>query len=320
MKKLFVSAMAICIATCSLFAQENQKSDFQLGLASPLGTNGAKSHLTTNKVSINLLGGHSYGNTVFEFGGLYNVNTHLTQGTQFAGIVNYSGHSDKASQVAGIANIAPTGTTPCQFSGIANLTEEVTGLQFAGIVNIAKRNNGLQFGLVNYAEEADGLSLGLINIVKHGGKQEVEVSFSEALHTAVSFKLGTDKFYTIFSGGVNYIDTPVEYAAGLGFGTQMNWKNGWANQIEAIGYALTEDKDFPSKLNMLTQLKFTVSKELAPHFKVFAGPVVNMTISKYVDPDTDKVGCSLSPYSMWSNDSKNTRLEGWVGFSAGVRF
>lgn len=279
MKRIILSAL-IGLSSIVSMAQENQERDFQISFISPFGTNGAQSHLTTNKISINILGGYSYGNRIFEFGGLYNVNTNLTKGFQFAGMANYSGNTDNAAQFAGITNIASDGATPFQFAGITNIANNVNGLQFAGVLNVAKHVKGVQFGLINYAEENDGVSIGLINIVKKGGKQEFEVSFSETLNTAVSFKLGTDKFYTIFSGGVNYINNPVEYAAGLGFGTHIDWKKGWGNQIEAMGYALTENGSFETDaLNMLTQLKFTVSKQFAPHFKIFAGPVINMTLN-----------------------------------------
>lgn len=320
MKRLTLSTLS-CLFSMLLMAQETQVRNFQVSFISPFGTNGAQSYLVTNKVSINLLGGYSYGNTIFEFGGLYNVNTNLTRGFQFAGLSNYSGNTDNAAQFSGITNIAIDGITPFQFAGIANVANEVKGLQFAGIVNVAKHVKGVQLGLINYADESDGVSIGLINIVKKGGKQELEVSFSEALNTAVSFKLGTDKFYTIFSGGVNYINKPMEYAAGIGWGTHMDLKKGWGSQIEAMGYALTENGSFETDaLNMLTQLKFTVSKQFAPHFKIFAGPVVNMTISDYVNPETGAKGSPLSPWSMWKSSSNTTHLNGWIGLSLGVRF
>ena len=321
MNRTILSAIICLLSSMLSMAQNNQERDFQLSFIAPFGTNGTMSHLTTNKVSINLLGGYSYGNRIFELGGLYNVNTHFTHGFQFAGIANYSGKTNNAAQFAGITNIAANGTTPFQFAGIANTANEVNGLQFSGIANFAKHLKGVQFALFNYAEESDGVSIGLINIVKKGGKHELEVSFSEALNTAVSFKLGTDKFYTIFSGGINYITTKTNYAAGLGFGTHIDWKKGWGNQIEAMGYALTENGTFEAKgINMLTQLKFTVSKQFAPHFKIFAGPVLNMTVSDYVNPETGAIGSSLSPWSMWKNDSKSTRLNSWIGLTAGVRF
>lgn len=366
MNKSILSLLFFSLTLLSSFAQSKTTKNFQLSLITPLGTNGTQSQSTINKVSLNLLGGYSYGNTIFELGGLYNVNTHLTKGVQLGGITNYSGKSEKSVQFAGISNIVKSGNVATQFAGVANIAtgvqgiqlggvanianeikgvqlsgvtnvaKEVIGLQVSGITNIAKtvdgvqlsgilniadKVEGVQFGLINIAGESDGVSLGLINIVKKNGKQEFEVSFSEALNTSVSFKLGTDKFYTIFSGGINYWDKPVQYAAGLGFGSQFNWKKGWSNQIEVMGYTLTENKSFKlDGINMLTQIKLPVSYQFAERFKVFAGPTLNMTISQYINPETGILGSSLSPYSMWKNKSDKTRLNGWIGFSAGVRF
>ena len=307
-----------------------------MGLVTPLGTNGVESYSATNKVSVNILGGQSSGNTCFEFGGLYNVNKNYTKGFQFAGLMNYSGCGEHASQFAGITNIMPKGTSPFQFAGIANVADEadglqfagianvadkVDGLQFAGIVNVAREVNGVQFGLINVAEECDGVSVGLINVVKKDGKHEFELSFSESLNTAVSFKLGTDKFYTIFSGAVNYIYNPVEYAAGIGFGTHINWKNDWSNQIEIIGYGVTDGGCFDyDGVNMLAQLKLPISKQISKHFKVFAGPVFNVSISDCADNDLVHGAANLSPWKMWNFSSGKTKFNGWIGLVAGVRF
>lgn len=320
MKKKILSAIVFCTIALLASAQNNKERNFHLSLISPLGTNGIQSHLFTNKVSVNMLGGYSYSNTVVEFGGLYNVNTHLTKGAQFAGIANYSGEADRAAQFAGILNMATDGMATTQVGGIVNIAEDVS-VQISGIVNVAKRVKGVQIGLINIAEEcSEGVSLGLISIVKHGGKHEFELSFSDAIHTAVNFKLGTDRLYTIFSGGVSYINTPVEYAAGLGLGTHLDWRKGWGNQIELMGYSITENGEFPSGFNMLSQLKFIVSKQLAPHFSVFGGPVLNMTISDLVNPETGEIGSSLAPYAVWEQICGKTILKAWVGFTAGVRF
>ncbi|MCD7972576.1 MAG: hypothetical protein LUG18_07890 [Candidatus Azobacteroides sp.] len=305
MKKIIFLAAAFCISIMAATAQTQEYKNFQLSFISPFGTNGTQSQFTTNKVSVNIIGGYSYGNTGFEFGGIYNVNTHLTQGIQFAGILNYSGNTQRAIQLAGITNVAKKGTV---------------NAQVGGIVNIAQRVKGVQVGLINISEDCDGVPVGLINIVKNGGKKEFELSVSETLNMAVGFKLGVDRFYTIFSVGANYFNSPVEYAAGLGFGTHIDWKQGWGNQIELLGYALTEDGEFRSGVNMLTQLKFLASKEISPRLKVFAGPVLNLTISDYVNPDTGKLGSSLSPWSMWKNDSDKTRVNSWIGVAAGIRF
>lgn len=316
MKRIILAALLLCAFTNFTYAQEK---DFQFSLITPIGTNGLSSGQTTNKVSVNLLGGYSYGNTAFELGGLYNINTNLTKGLLIAGIANYSGNSINASQIAGIANIAKKGNTPLQIGGIANIADKVGGLQLAGIVNVAKQVSGVQVGLVNITDECDGVTVGLINIVKKNGKHEFEISFSESLNTVVSFKLGTDKLYTIFSGGVKYISSPTEYAAGIGFGTHINWNKEWANQIELIGYGLTKNGSFDyDGVNMLAQLRLPVSKQFSKHFKVFAGPVINMTITdKDIINENDE---SLSPWTMWESNKGDVSLKGWIGLVAGVRF
>ncbi len=353
MKKIFGIVVLLCVLS-NFWAQEQEQSQknersFQFSFITPLGTNGMDSHMYTNEVSFNLLGGHSYANTAFEFGGLYNVNIGYTRGVQLAGLFNYTGESQGAAHFAGLLNIIRTGTPAFQFAGLVNVSGNIEGLQSAGLVNIgsnvegfqaaglvnvakdtsglqaasilniAKNVKGLQLGLINYAEEIDGVPIGLINIVKNGGKREVEVSFSEALNTTVSFKLGTDYFYTIFSNGIRYLGDSFEYAPGLGFGTQLNWENGWSNQIEALAYVVTEDTEFVSDLNMLTQVKIVTAKTLVKGLNVFAGPTWNMTISQYKDKDGN-LGSSLAPWSLWKNDSDTTRLNMWIGFTAGVSY
>ncbi len=98
-------------------------------------------------------------------------------------------------------------------------------------------------------------SIGLINIAKHRGKYEFEVSFSESINAAISFKIGTDKFYTIFSGGINYFLSTIEYAAGLGFGTNINCKKRWSNQIEIQAFGISSGKKFTdNSANSIIQL------------------------------------------------------------------
>lgn len=380
MKKKILSALLLCMIALSASAQHKETRVFQLSFISPFGTNGLNSYLVTNKISLNLLGGYSYGNTAVEFGGLYNANTHMTKGVQFAGILNYSGQSFDAVQIAGVTNIAARGVVgsqvgavanvaqdaSSQLSGVVNVASEVSGAQIAGVVNTAKEVEGLQLagvinaagevkgtqlagvgnialqgsvvaqigtvfntarevkgaqvGLINYADNCAGVQIGLINIVKHGGKHEFEISVSDALNTAVSFKLGSNKLYTIFSVGVNYINKPLQYAYGVGLGTHQNWGRNWGSQIEVAGYQLSEEGRFQGGLDLLGQFKFTVSKQLANHFKVFFGPIFNMTISNYVNPMTGKIGGSLAPYTVWEQTNGKTNLQAWVGFVAGVRF
>lgn len=318
---MLMVVLGTILFTTSAYAEDIKKeSDFQLSFVSPIGTNGMNSGQTTNKVSVNLVGGHSYANKNFEFGSVYNVNLGYTSGFQFAGVVNHTNESRHATQFAGVANISKHGNTPCQFAGILNVADHVSGLQFSGVVNVAKEVRGVQIGIVNYADTCSGLPIGLFNIVKHGGKQELEIGVSDAWSTYVSFKLGVDKLYTIFSAGASLFHSEPIYGVGMGFGTDIAWKQtGWANQIEAVGYYTTEDGKFRRGTNVCTQLKLTISKHIRPHFKVFAGPTLNLTISDHRIA-TGTIGSSLKPYSMFSHTNGNTAVDGWLGFAAGIRF
>lgn len=316
-------------------SEEGKERNFQLSFVSPVGTNGMSSGQITNKVSINIIGGHSYANKKFEFGSVYNINLNHTSGFQFAGVVNHTNESRNAAQFAGVSNISKSGNTPfqfagilnvadnvsgLQFSGVANVADVVSGLQFSGVVNVAKEVRGVQFGVINYSDTCSGVPIGIFNIVKHGGKQELEVGLSDAFTTYASFKLGVDRLYTIFSAGVNYLYSEPIYGVGLGFGTDIPWKKaGWAHQIEAIGYYITEDGKFRLGTNVLAQVRFTFSKQIRKHFKVFAGPTFNLTVSDYVNAETGITGSTLKPYSIFHTDGK-TAVNGWIGITAGVRF
>ena len=317
---VFGAMLVTTSAYSGTHSEETKERTFQLSLLSPLGTNGVSSGQVTNKVSVNLVGGHSYANKGFEFGSVYNVNLGYTSGFQFAGVVNYTNESRNAAQFAGVTNISRSGKTPFQFAGVLNVADNVSGLQFSGVVNVAKEVRGVQFGVVNYSDTCSGVPVGIFNIVKHGGKQEFEVGVSDAFNTYASFKLGVDRLYTIFSAGVNFLHSEPIYGVGMGWGTDISWKKtGWANQIEAVGYYITEDGKFQLGTNVLAQLKFTFSKQIRPHFKVFAGPTLNLTVSDHVNNETGVIGSSLKPYSIFHTNG-NTAVNGWAGLTAGVRF
>lgn len=145
--------------------------------------------------------------------------------------------------------------------------------------------------------------------------------FVNAINTLLSFRLGTDRFYTIFSGGINYFLSPLEYAVGLGFGTSIGWKKHWSNQIEIQAFGVSVGQKLSSKAgtaNSLIQLRLPVCKEFARHFKIFVGPTVNLALQSN-DAEGNALP-SLAPWTMWSGQCGSMRAEGWVGLSAGLRF
>lgn len=317
--RLIAQTLLLVLIPANLFANENERL-FQFGLFPPVSSNGLSSGKTVNAVSLNLIGGYSGGTKVFELGGLWNASRYYTKGLQIAGLLNYTWNSCNSVQISGFANVAANGKSPLQIGGLLNVADNVNGLQFSAFVNVAKTVNGVQFGLINYVEDGEkGVPIGLVNIAKHGGKYELEVSFSEAINAMVSFRLGTDRFYTIFSGGAVYFDSALEYALGLGFGTSMCWGKRWSNQVEIQAFGVSCEKRLfmENSVNSIIQLRLPVCKEFARHFKVFVGPTLNLGLQNvHVAGMTN-----LSPWAMWKTSCNNKRYStGWVGLSAGLRF
>ena len=293
---LIIQALLLVLIPANLFANEKVRL-FQFGLFPPISSNGINSGKTVNMVSLNLIGGYSAGTKVFELGGVWNASRDYIKGLQIAGLLNYTGNSCNSVQISGFANISASGKSPLQIGGLFNVADNVNGLQISALVNVAKKVKGVQIGLINCVENGEeGVSIGLVNITKYGGKYEFEVSFSEAVNTLVSFRLGTDRFYTIFSGGVNYFHSPLEYAVGLGFGTSIDWKKHWSNQIEIQAYGISHKKKLfmENSVNGIIQMRLPVCKEFAKHFKVFVGPTLNLGLQ-----NADVLGNTLSPWQIW---------------------
>jgi hypothetical protein len=168
------------------------KKRFQVALFPGISTNGPESGSYINKVSINIFGGLSASNQIFEFSPVSNVEVKGTTGIQVAGLANIIGanafinltvaeerdvmHAGfkvnaQGIQVAGLINFILNQATGIQFAGALNVVGDdftgvqisgignssggyVMGLQAAGFYNIAKESiSGVQVSsLFNYTE------------------------------------------------------------------------------------------------------------------------------------------------------------------------
>lgn len=283
-----MQALLLVLIPVNMFADTTERF-FQFGLFPPISSNGTNSGNTVNSVSINLLGGYSAGTRAFELSSVWNASREYTKGVQIAGLLNYSANSCNSVQISGFGNIASSGKSPLQIAGIMNVADHVNGLQLSALVNVAKSVNGVQFGLINYMEDGEsGVSIGLINVAKHG---------------------------------VNYFFSPLEYAVGLGFGTSVDWKKRWSNQIEVQAFGISNERKLSTggdTVNSLIQLRLPVCKEFAGHFKIFVGHAVNLALQSN-DAEGNALP-SLAPWTMWSGQWGSMRAEGWVGLTAGLRF
>ncbi len=171
----------------------------------------------------------------------------------------------------------------------------------------------MQVGLVNISDEAN-VQVGLVNISKNGF-MEVELAGGEFLHATASFRSGTNRLYGIVSLGYNFDDEFWGY--GFGFGKAIPFTASIGMNLEGIHYSLATKKFKQKKYNGLVQLRPVFYYKVAKNLKLFAGPVANL----YVGNNTPENQLQISaPYTIWNDVYKNTKLEAWVGFTAGIRF
>jgi hypothetical protein len=305
------------------------------------------------------------------------INSAKKSGCQISGIFNNSlesicqvsgavNSSEKSYfQIGGLVNIArpcsfdedeqPETKPVTQISGAINIAAEST-CQIGGIVNVTKKG-GFQLGLVNIRDTADGISIGLINIVKKGGLIEFGVEAGEFLYPVLTFRSGTDKFYTILTGTYKFSKTNDFWSVGYGLGTKFNISKNFGLDLELIYNDLfftksTDYEDYliiipatdgtsaslsilPEKIekknnNSLIQLSPVFTYKFAKNFKIFAGPSFNLLIQTldeiyypeyiYLPEDPSLNARIKTPYTIFQKTKENCMLSFWIGFRAGIKF
>ena len=278
----------------------------------------------------------NYGkNVYFQAGGIFNV---VNQGiAQFAGIYNYG--DTVPFQAAGIVNTAQE--SKCQIAGIVNVAQE-SKCQIAGIVNVTKKGR-FQAGLINVRDTADGVSLGLINIVKKGGIMEAGIEAGEFVHTALTFRSGTQRLYSIVSVGYNYTESSTSrsfaligrkgfWTVGGGLGTSFHLVGNLGLNLELTYntcYKVWRDPQYREPLwrhDFFIKFAPMLNYRFAKHFKIYAGPSLNLCVrpdegilndfyhNNRVKPEQE------IPYSIYHRQYRHSKLDMWIGFTGGIKF
>jgi hypothetical protein len=240
------------------------------------------------------------------------------KGLHVSGIANLVNGGMKGIQVSGIANLVSDEMKGIQIAGIGNGFSNMTGLQIGGIYNRVNTLRGLQVGLVSVNDTiAKGISLSLVNIVKRGFYKEWEFSFSDYANVALSYKMGMQKFYTIYTAGVNFIEDNL-WIVGLGFGNRTPIGNRFDFQPELISfnYFPTNFKDIQN--TFATRLKFGLVYRLNEKYSLSLAPSVYvMTAQKDNNPNSEFY--KISPLgALYTNESDNKQTTIGVGISIGL--
>ncbi|MDR0206955.1 MAG: hypothetical protein LBI45_06830 [Bacteroidales bacterium] len=248
-----------------------------------------------------------------QFSGIFNI-ANDKSGAQFAGISNIGCNSP--FQAAGIANVACN--TAFQTAGIVNIAEK-SACQIAGILNITKKGK-FQMGMINVRDTADGISLGLINIVKKGGVLEAGIEAGEFVHTALTFRSGVQRLYSIISAGYNF--TEKFWSVGSGLGSSFKLAENLSLNLELTHAQLYANSLKSSQWKSLTQFIPVLNYRFAKHFKIYAGPSLNLLIQDYGSDDYRV----KAPYSIYHKEYSTSHLGNrntidlWIGVVGGIKF
>ncbi|WP_044208119.1 LA_2272 family surface repeat-containing protein [Flammeovirga sp. OC4] len=353
MKNLIFNLFAFLFITSSVFAQEKNSRPFQISFLYPLGINGTNTQVASDG-SFNVLWGVNGGVNYFELGGIANVNNGDVRGGQIAGITNVTRGESNGLVISGITNLNTSSARGLQLAGINNYTNnEVNGAQISGISNISGgdmngaqiglintvRGNlkGAQVGLVNYTDSLNGAQIGLINVVKDGAKgtpiglinvvkngyYAVEVGVGETVWGNVNFKMGTQKFYTIFKAGYTQYNDKNVNTFGAGFGTQLELAKRVNLALDLSANQVVHDNTWKDTgLNLLNKADLNVQVKLAKNISIYAGPSLNVYTTDYKLNGNETAGTLDVPEHAFYDETSDhgTRTAIWVGGQAGLNF
>jgi hypothetical protein len=320
-KSIIGTSLIIMLAffNSKMNAQENNESkpeSSQITFAYPLGTNGYDAKYISNKFSINVLYGINGGLDGFEAGGIFNYNRGDVSGVQLAGVANINKEHTQGLMWAGCFNLALNHARGVQFADINVATKDLVGFQ-AGIVNYAGSLRGVQVGIVNIVGEDNGaIPIGLFSVVK-GGYYELELVGGEAM-TNLNYKMGVERFYTIYKMGSSWYKGNPVYSFGLGFGTMFALAEKHRISMDFSVNHLVYNEEWNTDDNCLTKMDLSYRYVLGDHFSLIAGPSINYYVSEMrVD---DSFGTLRIPGHAWTSQNENNQEWGWIGFNVGLAY
>jgi hypothetical protein len=265
-----------------------------------------------------------------QFGGLLNRSSDV-RGIQIAGLLNRT-QSESGLQFGGLGNIDYRGANVqiaglfnhvaenrgFQFAGIFNRSEEATGAQIAGLVNRTGVLKGFQFGIISINDTVEsGISMSVIHIVKKGAYREFALSFSDYNNIEFNYKMGTKKFYTIYSVGTNITGEHL-WVSGFGFGSRKTIFPRIDFQPELISYQYYPENFRNIQPTFATRFKLGFVYNINERLGLSIAPsVYNLSSGKGSKSGADVYDISFIP-PIYSHKWENHTTSVGFGISAGL--
>jgi hypothetical protein len=252
--------------------------------------------------------------------GVFNSAVEDSQGMMIAGFGNFNAGRAQGFMFSGVANVARD-MQAFSVAGVVNATRRLQGFQISGLANVAYRVQGMQIGLVNVARDFEGIPIGLISYYGNGRKN-IDTWMSDAGFQHVGVKLGTTSVYNMVSFGYNsFLSGREVWSLGWTIGSYSPLDEAW-NDSRYEGYFRMRDFQFQNvqegrfstRLNSIYSFRYLLGKDLAGGFGIYAGPNLNVLLSR------ESRSNEYTWYSILSGERGGSDYAIWLGFSFGFQF
>ncbi|MBO0935364.1 STN domain-containing protein [Fibrella sp. HMF5335] len=241
------------------------------------------------------------------------------RGVQLAGFLNVVRRNVVGMQAAGFTNIAPGDMAGVQLAGFSNhIAGTLRGWQVSGFLNYADTvARGGQLGFINVANVSKRVPIGFFSYVKQGGYRDLSLSANEVTTLNVSFRTGVQRFYNIFTAGLNPATNV--WSFGYGLGTRTTEFRGWSLALEGFVHQLNRVNEPVAEENRLLRLSPLLTRQLAGRLSFSVGPTLNAYHPTNRDRNALR-GITLPALLVSSDPPANSRTQwtGWLGWQGNL--
>lgn len=250
-----------------------------------------------------------------QFSGGFNFGRNI-EGVQFTLGMNAALGTVGGGQIGFGANYARE-VTGGQFSfGVNAVSGTVRGGQ-VGAVNFALRSEGSQVGFINLSDTITGVSIGVLSVALHGYHRLDAIS-TDVLPLTLSLRTGTRAFHNIL-GWSPPVGEDSTWAFHYGIGTEPRIGRRGLLDIALIAEQVNEGWYWVDAVNIVGRLELIYGYAFWDRLVVSAGPVLNVLISNWRDPDTHAWLSALAADRAFDQQEHTDLLtRAWVGWRAGV--
>lgn len=255
-----------------------------------------------------------------QIAGIVNANYGKAQGIYVSGFGNFNTGTAQGFFFAGVANAARD-FQGISSAGLVNTTRNMRGIQVSGFINTVYRGTGVQIAPINVGRNFRGIPVGLISAYANG-RHNLDIWTTDGGFSHIGLKLGTTDIYNMISVGYNPLITDRDvWSWGWTIGSYRDLAErrnnpdyaGWFTKSDFSIQNIQEGRAAISLDNLFTY-RYLIGRDVARAFKIYAGPSLNLLVSKQEEAN------EYTWYSLLSGSTRDRGWRLWAGLTVGVQF